>query len=271
VRNFVALCGFGVLVLIRSFDSVWNANFQSSDEPAQIFKSFPNLKEIRSGRSEPDAWTTSLRLCIQQDDIDILWKSVGESTKIFDMVQIATQTLLHLAVASNAFKIISFMCEKYVLHCSPLNSPNLSSLRGANVNNSIAPSHITPLQQAAAGPKPDTVKLLLSLGANINQQSTSGYTALHYAIEANSYEMVEELLKNGATDSSPVPALIIAVQTPSPVRLGMLNLLANKFPDSIGRTWVTTVQTKSGHTRIVTKSALSTAASSDFVEAVNVC
>jgi ankyrin repeat protein len=59
----------------------------------------------------------------------------------------------------------------------------------------------TPLMVAVLRSKLDVIKLLIEHGAQINQQCSNGYTALHYAVQENLIQYVKLLLKNKAFTS----------------------------------------------------------------------
>lgn len=46
-----------------------------------------------------------------------------------------------------------------------------------------------------------TVKLLLNLGLDINQQNYDGNTALHYAKDMKNWKMVDLLIENNANEN----------------------------------------------------------------------
>ena len=72
--------------------------------------------------------------------------------------------------------------------------------RGADIN-ARATINNTPIQQAAYSGHLETVRLLLSRGANVNIVGEGG-SALHIAIEKGHTDIAELLRQHGAKDCS---------------------------------------------------------------------
>ena len=68
----------------------------------------------------------------------------------------------------------------------------------ANVEDRGSKGDCTPLMEASSGGFVDIVKLLLQHGANVNAQSSSGNTALHYACCGGYEDVVLVLLDHNA-------------------------------------------------------------------------
>lgn len=62
----------------------------------------------------------------------------------------------------------------------------------------------------------DTVRLLLSYGATVNQRCAQGWTALHEAVASNNTEICEMLIRAGASINPPntysIAPLTVAAQ-----------------------------------------------------------
>jgi ankyrin repeat protein len=58
----------------------------------------------------------------------------------------------------------------------------------------------TPLMLAAGAPRPDTVAMLIALGADVNAANTNGFTSLHFAIEDGADPDVTRLLLDAGAD-----------------------------------------------------------------------
>jgi ankyrin repeat protein/beta-lactamase regulating signal transducer with metallopeptidase domain len=71
-------------------------------------------------------------------------------------------------------------------------------VQGADVNGTYGDDRQTPLLCAAGRGRTEVVRLLLDEGANVNGSDAWGYTALYYAIWADTEETVRTLLSRGA-------------------------------------------------------------------------
>ncbi|KAL2116378.1 hypothetical protein VTJ04DRAFT_8545, partial [Mycothermus thermophilus] len=69
---------------------------------------------------------------------------------------------------------------------------------GADVNSATKYHKVTPLHHAAAADDPVVLEQLLSAGANIEQQTADGSTAVHYAAQCNSTRALTVLHKHNA-------------------------------------------------------------------------
>ena len=67
----------------------------------------------------------------------------------------------------------------------------------------------TPLHLAVVSAHFETVRILVSEGANLNSRDSNGNTPLHLASECNNIGMVDYLLKKGAKASVENKALQI--------------------------------------------------------------
>jgi ankyrin repeat protein len=94
-------------------------------------------------------------------------------------------------------------------HVARQELPNLPMMEcllscGANVNERCARTGATALLCASAVPNPNVepiVELLIRAGADINAQTVTGWTALHYAADDGNVQTVRCLLRHGANVS----------------------------------------------------------------------
>ncbi|MEP6755618.1 MAG: ankyrin repeat domain-containing protein [Chthonomonadales bacterium] len=101
---------------------------------------------------------------------------VRENTKLIEI----NGHVLNVAAEEGRDAVIEFMGKRGV----PMDIPNSKNE--------------TPLLMAARYGQIDCVKLVLSLGANINAQDMYGTTALHWSARNGNIEKVKLLLNNGA-------------------------------------------------------------------------
>ncbi len=64
---------------------------------------------------------------------------------------------------------------------------------GANINITCGSTHMTPLMYSAITNLPEVAELLIACGANINIEDDDGYTAIYYAKQKKSYEIIRML------------------------------------------------------------------------------
>lgn len=107
-------------------------------------------------------------------------------------------TLLHWAAMWNNTNLIQMLIQAG-------SNPNISTTSGK-----------TPLMSASENANNEAIKVLLQLGADIQQQDSGGYTALHYSVlgHKESPKTIDLLLKNHAiinhTSNDGITALMIA-------------------------------------------------------------
>ena len=65
-------------------------------------------------------------------------------------------------------------------------------------------TNFRPLMAASFHGNKDIVNILIEHGADVNEKSSNGLTALHIAVEARQVEVVHALLSNGADASAPM-------------------------------------------------------------------
>ena len=127
--------------------------------------------------------------------------SLGEElSKSFKLVRSIKGTVLELEAKTKDFTKEDFseMLRIAILADFPLDSIEFLIKAGADVNNKYQDE--TPLMNAVT--RPNILKLLLSNGANIEDKTLFGKTALFYAVQFGGKESVELLLKNGANINS---------------------------------------------------------------------
>ncbi|KAJ1472997.1 ankyrin repeat-containing domain protein [Baffinella frigidus] len=73
---------------------------------------------------------------------------------------------------------------------------------GADIEKPIGPMGTSPLHVAAFGGHEDTVRLLITSGANVSAQSTAGETPLHWAASQGHVAIAQLLLEHGADASA---------------------------------------------------------------------
>ncbi|PQO37518.1 ankyrin repeat domain-containing protein [Bremerella cremea] len=75
--------------------------------------------------------------------------------------------------------------------------------RGADVNQLTSEDHYSPLTVAASMGNMPMCVTLVEHGANVNHTSKTGQQVLHAAVNSTNYELVEYLLRSGATYGAP--------------------------------------------------------------------
>lgn len=76
--------------------------------------------------------------------------------------------------------------------------------QGYNPNHAVSMIRTTPLMLAAAHGHLETVRALLDLGADVNAEDMTGWTALHAAARNGYPDIVRLLLERGARQTSPL-------------------------------------------------------------------
>lgn len=127
--------------------------------------------------------------------------SLGEElSKSFKLIKSIKGTIQELQAKTLDFTKDDFneMLHAAILADYPADSIEFLINKGADVNNKYKGE--TPLMNAVT--RPDILKLLLSKGANIEDKTLFGKTALFYAVQFGGKDSVELLLKNGANINS---------------------------------------------------------------------
>lgn len=146
----------------------------------------------------------------------------GRYTLLQYAVHCKQPDMVHLLLAYSAKPWLLSICDGSILDCSiPLHAIKnpciladnlcLAALYGENAFITLILKYypvlvncynqfgVMPLHYAAQSDNPETVKLLLAAGANVNVVDRDGYTVLHYAVENKELEVARVLLAADAT------------------------------------------------------------------------
>ena len=177
-------------------------NIQDNDmvTPLMLAAGFKNKKAVQLllsrgadiNLSDPEGRTVLMR------SPDIIFPLINLSSVELNKTDNKGYSLLHWAAMQNNTHLIHTLIQAGL-------NPNINNTSGK-----------TPLMSAAQNANNEAIEDLLKLGADINQQDSIGFTALHYSVLGykDSPETIKLLLKNHAninhTSNDGVTALMLA-------------------------------------------------------------
>jgi ankyrin repeat protein len=202
--------------LQEEFNNIKNSINQASKCKQDIFQIYRNNPQIQKQLDrlvslKSNDGRTAIHLAVQDGNIDIaiLLAHKGE-----DITTRINDSLLHTAAKAGHTDMINFLiydCEvnvniKNKYGETPLHYAAQKGLRdtvrllisnGADVK-SIAAGRLTPLHYAAKEGHIEVVRALIRSGAKIDATTSCGQTPLHLAIEKKHLEVIMELIKKTA-------------------------------------------------------------------------
>ena len=130
---------------------------------------------------------TSLGTAIVQNNSELVKLLIENGANIGILKNISPDTALHIACRYDRLEMAEILIENGADYNEPAWADDYYG------------SALTPLQSTiirAASPK--LAKLLIEKGADLEKQSSRGYTALHMAVFRDQFEIAEIIIKNGA-------------------------------------------------------------------------
>ena len=130
---------------------------------------------------------TSLGQAIVQNNLELVKLLVKKGANLGSLKPITQITALHIACRYDRLEIAEILIKNGADYNEPAWADDYYG------------SALTPLQSTiirAASPK--LAKLLIEKGADLEKQSSRGYTALHMAVFRDQFEIAEIIIKNGA-------------------------------------------------------------------------